>query len=100
MNQCLKRGDDVHFDQMLDVFQAIAEHSLPSLVRIAFEWFRHHINDDQLKLRVTKSTTTSASGIRENDWLEERRQVMQTKLLNSFRKYLFCFSLLYILYFV
>lgn len=58
MNQCLKRGDDVQFDQTLDVFQAIAEHSLPSLVRIAFEWFRFHINEDQLKLRVTKSTST------------------------------------------
>ncbi|CAF4602348.1 unnamed protein product, partial [Rotaria magnacalcarata] len=49
--------------QLLDVIQAISEHSLPSLVRITFEWFRHHINDDQLKLRATKSTTT-ASGFR------------------------------------
>ncbi len=63
LNQCLKRGDDVHFDQVLDVFQAISEYSLPSLVRIAFEWFRYHINDDQLKLRGTKSSTTT-SGIK------------------------------------
>lgn len=61
LNQCLKRGDDVHFDQLLDVFQAISEHSLPSLVRVAFEWFRHHVNEDQLKLRVTKSNTSTGT---------------------------------------
>ncbi|CAF0781184.1 unnamed protein product [Adineta steineri] len=75
LNQCLKRGDDVHFDQLLDVFQAISENSLPSLVRISFEWFRFHINEDQLKLRGTKSTSTTTSGIRENEFLEERRQL-------------------------
>ncbi|CAF0968774.1 unnamed protein product [Adineta ricciae] len=75
LNQCLKRGDDFHFDELLDVFQAIAEHSLPSLVRISFEWFRYHINDDQLKLRGIKPTSTATSAIKENDWLEERRQL-------------------------
>ncbi|CAF4519240.1 unnamed protein product [Rotaria socialis] len=75
LNQCLRRGDDVNFDQLLDVIQSISEHSLPSLVRITFEWFRHHINDDQLKLRATKPTTTTAPGFRDNDWLEERRQL-------------------------
>lgn len=55
----MKRGDDNHFDQLLDVFQAIAEHSLPSLVRVAFEWFRYHINEDQIKLRGTRSTTAT-----------------------------------------
>ncbi|CAF4578036.1 unnamed protein product [Rotaria sp. Silwood1] len=74
LNQCLRRGDDIHFDQLLDVFQAISEHSLPSLVRIAFEWFRYHINEDQLKLRGTKSTTATF-GVKDNDWLEERRQL-------------------------
>ncbi|CAF1234262.1 unnamed protein product, partial [Didymodactylos carnosus] len=69
LNQCLKRGDDLQFDQLLDVLRAISEHSLPSIVRILFEWFRLHLNDEQIKIKTAKALT------RENDWLDERRQL-------------------------
>ena len=39
LSKSLQRGEDAQFDQLLSSFGSVAEHCLPSLLRILFAWF-------------------------------------------------------------
>lgn len=40
----LQRGEDPIFDQLLTAFGSVAEHSLPSMLRILFEWHNRQMS--------------------------------------------------------
>ena len=39
LSKSLQRGEDPQFDQLLSSFGSVAEHCLPSILRILFNWY-------------------------------------------------------------
>jgi hypothetical protein len=62
LSKSLQRGEDPIFDQLLTAFGSVAEHCLPSLLRIFFVWYEKQVNATQTiaELRSIKSSSTDS----------------------------------------
>lgn len=64
----LQRGEDPVFDQLLTAFGSVAEHSLPSMLRILFEWHNRQMSFmaawiEKVANGAQETTGTTGSGV-------------------------------------
>src|SRR5699024_3135826 len=61
----LQRGEDAIFDQLLTAFGSLAEHCLPSQLRVLFQWYDRQLAATAVfaeeNQRIIRSTTDSQS---------------------------------------
>ena len=62
LSKSLQRGEDAIFDQLLSAIGSVAEHCLPSLLRILFAWYERQLSatDNILEQRSIKSCSTDS----------------------------------------
>ncbi|XP_011494859.1 PREDICTED: protein furry [Ceratosolen solmsi marchali] len=105
LSKVLQRGEDSQFDQLLSAFGSVAEHCLPSILRVLFNWYERQFIDhgsDQKKIAAAKEDQkgksimyTIVSGSVETiekseaDLLQERRDLAV--------EFIFCLMLIEIL---
>lgn len=77
VSKSLQRGEDAVFDQLLCAFGSVAEHCLPSLLRILFAWYERQTveNVDVQRARADSKAKSEPEPRTERDYLQERRDL-------------------------
>ncbi|KAK6173602.1 hypothetical protein SNE40_017022 [Patella caerulea] len=72
LSKSLQRGEDLHFDQILNVMGCVAEHSLPSILKSLFLWYERQLRYDDSPMFESRHRHRSKGS---KDFLCERRDL-------------------------
>lgn len=60
----LQRGEDAQFDQLIVAFGMVAEHCLPSLLKILFAWYERQLSSNEPDVNVVELKKSEQKGKR------------------------------------
>ncbi|XP_028321443.1 protein furry homolog isoform X2 [Gouania willdenowi] len=76
LTKSLQRGEDPQFDQLISTMSSLAEYSLPSILRILFDWYKRQNGlEEELHEYRPRANTKSKNDEQQRDYLLERRDL-------------------------